>query len=560
MSDPEPTLQLLVRERNGVSAFNIEGTDFVDTGFSDQGVDSIAYDGLGTSFVSYNRKEGATVYDAETRTPLFESDVKKVMGAALSRKGTYLALWQVPDLEGKRENLYIYKVRSQERVGSLWAPHWPCIDWFADESCAVFYHLLTGISFYEDFAKPPTANVPGRWNVVSLSPTSPATIFAAMIPGEKERETVPTKIRVFRYPKVVKDILTHELRVDSASVSWNKKGTSCLVQAGLDADASGRSYYGEAALFLFNVQDKKITPIPTGDTPIHDVKWNGNGKEFIVVYGKMPANEAKLIDEKGVLIHKFDVSPKNTVHWSPHNRYFMLAGFGNLPGDMVMYDREHLGKGTQVIGRCSQSSVTLCLFSPCSKYFLCATCHPRMTTANKITLFKVNGEKVGEKPYQELYEAAWRPFTVKAFSQGAPLAAAPAPKAAAKPAAKTAVFRAQGRNPGHADAIKASLSVPKVMSFFCVFFLGLKENEATSQIKIPKNINHRKRTTARAAKLPTASPPGGMRMRSRRHHRRRLRPRLWVCCLPPPSSSFLLPIATLRGSDNPLEIGFIVHC
>eukprot|EP01061_Rhynchopus_euleeides_P009816 TRINITY_DN19126_c0_g1_i1.p1 TRINITY_DN19126_c0_g1~~TRINITY_DN19126_c0_g1_i1.p1 ORF type:complete len:603 (+),score=275.98 TRINITY_DN19126_c0_g1_i1:246-1811(+) len=390
--------------------------------------------------------------------------MKKVMGGALSRKGTYVALWTVPELEGKKENLFVYRVATSELLGSLWAPHWPCIDWFADESCAVFYHLLSGISFYEDISKPPTANVPGRWNVVSLSPTSPATVFAVSIPGEKERDTTPTKVRVFRYPKVTKDLLSYEIKVDSADVQWNKKGTSALLNAGLDADRTGRSYYGEAALFLFNVQDKKITPIPTGNTPIHDVQWNGNGKEFIIVYGKMPANEAKLIDEKGALVHKFDVSPKNTVHWSPNSRFFMLAGFGNLPGDMVMYDREKLGKGGEVVGRCSSSSVTRCMFSPDSRYFLCATCHPRMTTANRMVLFRVNGEKVAEKDFKELYEVHWRPYSVKAFSQDQPLAPAAAPKAAssaAKPAPKATAFRAAGRNPGFADAIKNQLSAPK---------------------------------------------------------------------------------------------------
>eukprot|EP00754_Rhynchopus_humris_P014796 Rhum_TRINITY_DN14409_c29_g1::Rhum_TRINITY_DN14409_c29_g1_i1::g.88481::m.88481/K15026/EIF2A; translation initiation factor 2A len=452
---PPPTHELFIRERNGCAVLRYDNNELTDTGFSSNGVDDMTFDGVGGSFITYNRKQDARVYDVETKEAKLVVDTQKVMGQAVSRKGTYVAFWVAPELEGKKENLFVYRVATKEKVGQLWAPLWPCIDWTGDDNITVINHPITGISFYEDLSKPPVNNVAGKWSTVSLSPTSPTGIVAVSIPLEKDRETVPTKINVFRYPKCDKNLISMQLKVDSATVVWNKKGTAALLNAGLDSDASGRSYYGEAALFLLNVQDKKTVPIPTDNTPIHDVQWNHNGKEFILIYGKMPSNEAKLIDDKGVTLHKFDISPKNTVHWSPHNRFFMIAGFGNLPGNMVLYDREKLGTPKEVIGKCNSGSVTKCAFSPCSRFFLCGTFHPRMTTANKVVIFKHNGEKLCEKGYGELYDASWRPHAPRNFPARDPspppaLKAASPTAAAAAPAASSAPFRAAGSAPAAA--------------------------------------------------------------------------------------------------------------
>lgn len=40
--------------------------------------------------------------------------------------------------------------------------------------------------------------------------------------------------------------------------------------------------------------------------------------------------------------------PHNTVRWSPQGRFFAIAGFGNLPGDLVFYEKKADGKCKQI--------------------------------------------------------------------------------------------------------------------------------------------------------------------------------------------------------------------
>lgn len=72
--------------------------------------------------------------------------------------------------------------------------------------------------------------------------------------------------------------------------------------------------------------------------PIYDAQWSPSGKEFVVVHGFMPA-KAILFD--AACKPRFDLGsgPYNMVRWSPFSRFFALAGFGNLPGDIFFYDK-----------------------------------------------------------------------------------------------------------------------------------------------------------------------------------------------------------------------------
>ena len=40
--------------------------------------------------------------------------------------------------------------------------------------------------------------------------------------------------------------------------------------------------------------------------------------------------------------------PYSTARWNPFGRFFALAGFGNLPGDLVFYDKKLDGKCKQM--------------------------------------------------------------------------------------------------------------------------------------------------------------------------------------------------------------------
>ena len=49
--------------------------------------------------------------------------------------------------------------------------------------------------------------------------------------------------------------------------------------------------------------------------------------------------------------------PHNTVRWSPQGRFFAIAGFGNLPGDLVFYEKKADGKCKQIAAtRCGKGA------------------------------------------------------------------------------------------------------------------------------------------------------------------------------------------------------------
>lgn len=54
-------------------------------------------------------------------------------------------------------------------------------------------------------------------------------------------------------------------------------------------DPTGKSYYGEFGLYLFNDETNKIARVKTENGPVHDFSWSNDGKNFIVLSGFMPA-------------------------------------------------------------------------------------------------------------------------------------------------------------------------------------------------------------------------------------------------------------------------------
>jgi hypothetical protein len=84
---------------------------------------------------------------------------------------------------------------------------------------------------------------------------------------------------------------------------------------------------------------------------------------FVVAAGKMPCN-VTLYNTKAENVHEFGAAHRNVISWSPHGRFLVVAGFGNLAGEMDFYDTLRLRKiGTNT----AHCSVTYG-WSPCSRY------------------------------------------------------------------------------------------------------------------------------------------------------------------------------------------------
>lgn len=121
--------------------------------------------------------------------------------------------------------------------------------------------------------------------------------------------------------------------------------------------------------------------------------------------GNMPSH-CTLFNHKAESIYEFGSAHRNTISWSPHGRFLMLAGFGNLAGEMDFFDSLRMRKIGGNTAHCTVSHG----WSPCSRYLLCATLAPRMNVENGFKLFKYNGlGPVVHHEIEKAYDAIWRP-------------------------------------------------------------------------------------------------------------------------------------------------------
>jgi translation initiation factor 2A len=139
--------------------------------------------------------------------------------------------------------------------------------------------------------------------------------------------------------------------------------------------------------------------------PIHDVTWSPKSNSFAVVYGFMPAKTV-IFNSKAQVVHTFPLGPRNTVHFSPHGRFVLVAGFGNLAGQMDIYDCE---KDFVRICTIEASNASVCQWSPDGKHILTATTSPRLRVDNGVRIWHAAGQLVYNEDMNELYQVSWRP-------------------------------------------------------------------------------------------------------------------------------------------------------
>lgn len=153
------------------------------------------------------------------------------------------------------------------------------------------------------------------------------------------------------------------------------------------------------------------------------MSWNPNSKEFGVVYGYMPA-KTTIFNMRGVAKHTFPLSPRNTILFSPHGRFVLVAGFGNLAGQMDIYDMD---KNYHKIATVEASNASVCSWSPDGQYILTATTSPRLRVDNGVRIWHVGGGLMYNEDMTELYDVTWRPQSTTQHPLGDPLTKLPVP-------------------------------------------------------------------------------------------------------------------------------------
>ena len=96
-------------------------------------------------------------------------------------------------------------------------------------------------------------------------------------------------------------------------------------------DPTGKSYYGQYGLYIFNDKVLKINKVKTTNGPVHDFRWDSTGEKFIVISGFMPA-ETVVMSKTNEKIMDIGKHHRNQIIWGNLGRFVCIAGFGNLSG------------------------------------------------------------------------------------------------------------------------------------------------------------------------------------------------------------------------------------
>ena len=409
-----------------------------------------------------------------------------IRAASFSPNGGYVVTFQRPmrnEEEGSHAkflpNLRVWRVDDGSNVLSLTQKeldkdHWPSVQFTADEAHCVIqvtntlhvYDLKDGdtappcvkfpVKGVSKFSLCPTAKMEGEMLVMTYVPEikgTPGYLALHRIVSCPQGET-PTPLARKSF-----------FRANSVRFLWNSSGSAVLIIAAADVDATNQSYYGEQKLFFFSADGSKDMAVPMPkEGPIHDVQWSPQGDFFVTVAGFMPAKSTLF---NASCVPKFDLGsgPYSLVRWNPFGRFFALAGFGNLPGDLTFYDKKADAK-CKVMGTTRASNGVSLEWSPCGRYVLTATTAPRLRVDNGFQVFKYNGSLLAQKQYDVLYEAMWRPVQQGTYedrpqtprAQGE---AAPAREGLPQPAKSSGYVPPHLRRQGITEAPKASFSLAR---------------------------------------------------------------------------------------------------
>ncbi|RFU35473.1 hypothetical protein B7463_g911, partial [Scytalidium lignicola] len=396
-----------------------------------------AYSPCGRYF-AWASNEGVTVVDASVGHVITSLPTPNVYELGFSPRGSYIITWERPfkDENGDAvKNLKVWQTvedvpegTEKQVVGRFVQKSqtgWNLQYSFDERYCARC--VTNEIQFYE------SGKLDTVWNKLraegvadfAISPGNNHSI-AVFIP---ERKGQPAAVKVFNVPQLTNPVSQKTFfKGDKVQLKWNQIGTTLIVLAQTEVDKTGKSYYGETTLYVLSANggfDSRITLDKEG--PIHDVSWSPNSKEFGVVYGYMPS-KSTIFNQRAVATHSFPLGPRNTILFSPNGRFVIVAGFGNLAGQMDIYDLE---KDYKKICTIEGGNPSVCEWSPDSRFILTATTSPRLRVDNGVRIWHVGGGLMYNEDMVELYHVIWRPQAAESFSPGDPLHPVPIPHASA---------------------------------------------------------------------------------------------------------------------------------
>ncbi|CCJ28474.1 unnamed protein product [Pneumocystis jirovecii] len=422
------------------------------TGFNKPGKDMLTCSyGLDGRFFAWSSSENVKIVDASTGELVQILNIPKVCEIMLSPKSNYIVTWQRPSKTedgSANKNLKIWNISTAKLLCSfvqksqIWN-----LQYTTDEKlCA--RKVTNEVQFFEatNMEKGPIYKLYAEGvSSFSLSPGR-NNVVAVFIPEMKGK---PATVSIYNIPTfsfVVSQKAFY--KADNIQMKWNKIGTTLIISTSTDVDKTNKSYYGETNMYILSAirnYDSKV--ILDKEGPIHDVTWSPNSREFGVVYGYMPS-KATIFDHQANVVHSLPLSPRNTILFSPHDRFVLVAGFGNLQGTIDIYDKE---KKMVKIATIEASNASVCKWSPDGRHILTGITSPRLRVDNGIKIWHYTGTLMYSEEINELYQVLWRPQDPEIYPLRSSLSPAPKPHSSASLiASKTPTKPVGAYRPPHA--------------------------------------------------------------------------------------------------------------
>uniref|UniRef100_A0A8C9V5R1 Eukaryotic translation initiation factor 2A n=1 Tax=Scleropages formosus TaxID=113540 RepID=A0A8C9V5R1_SCLFO len=358
-------------------------------------------------------------------SPLLSLDLPKTAMLNFSPLNSVLVTWQSYSKTQNNPqgdpNLQLWDLQTGHLLKSFYqkkAEGW-CPSWSEDESIAV-RNVNNELHFFESnkFDNIATKLHLQKVTEFVLSPGSQPSKVAVYVPGSKG---APSFVRLYQYPNFggPTSALANKsfFKADKVTMLWNKKAMAVLVTASTEVDKTGASYYGEQTLHYLAVNGESAVVQLPKNGPIYDVTWSPNSMEFCVVYGFMPA-KATVFNLKCNTVFDFGTGPRNAAFYSPQGHLLVLAGFGNLRGQMEVWDV----KKYQQVSKPQAPDSTHFSWCPDGEHIVTATCSPRLRVSNGFKIWHYTGSVLHQHLVpegQELWEVLWQPFADGTFPERA---------------------------------------------------------------------------------------------------------------------------------------------
>uniref|UniRef100_A0A6Q2ZPS1 Eukaryotic translation initiation factor 2A n=1 Tax=Esox lucius TaxID=8010 RepID=A0A6Q2ZPS1_ESOLU len=383
-----PTPLLAVRGSDGTFLLRgppkcEENADFPRFVPDDQNIIYAAFSKDGTFFAWCNGEKVTVVNVADgSQVRLF--DLPKTAMLEFSPLNTVLATWQVysktQDNPQGDPNLQLWDLKTGSCLKALYQKKvqgW-CPSWSDDEKIAV-RSVNNELHFFENNDFNTIANKLHLQKVSEfvLSPGSQPSKVAVYVPGSKG---APSFVRLYQYPNF----------------------------AGPTSALANKSFFkADRVNLLWNKKEK--------NGPIYDVAWSPSSTEFCVVYGFMPA-KATVYNLKCDPVFDFGTGPRNAVYYSPQGHILILAGFGNLRGQMEVWDV----KKWKQVSKPQAPDSTHFAWCPDGEHVVTSTCAPRLRVSNGYKIWHYTGTVLYKQDIPagtELWETVWQPFPDGTFPE-----------------------------------------------------------------------------------------------------------------------------------------------